>query len=103
MCKLLQENYMDFIDHGWHGIVVAIPKSEYASQYDSELYLYSRYWTRENGIEYHRVDYNKEDSELFATCIVEGVEYELNCFDEFDIYVFDDLKEFCKWYIKQDS
>lgn len=80
-----------------NGIVVAIPKSPF--QYDNELYIYGRYINHNNEIEYHRVDYSKEDSDMFSTIKLNGFKDVFHHFDDFIWYQFEDLGDFCNWYI----
>ena len=89
------QNYKEY-ETNWNGIVVAIPK--HSLQYDSELYIYGRYINHNNEIEYHRVDYDKEDSDMFSTIKLNQFKDVFHHFDDFVWYQFDNLNDFCHWY-----
>ena len=99
MRELIKEDY-ELLKTKWEGILVAVPKPSLAISYDSELYIYSKYINHINEEEYHRIDYNKEDSSMFATCILKFNDIFSN-FNDFYWYQFENLEDFCSFYLKR--
>ena len=94
--KLTKKDIKNF-EYDWSGIIVAIPKNNL--YYDSELYMYGKYINHNNQVEWHRMDYNKEDSDMFSTCQLDSFKHVFSQFDKFDWYQFNDMRDFCKWYL----
>ena len=99
MKKIAKENIKD-IELNWDGLLVSVPKNGKAIFYDSDFYMYSKYINHFNKTEYHRFDYNKEDSDLFATCKISSLADVIEDFDNFNWYQFRSMTDFCKWYLE---
>ena len=96
--KKLSEKELKDLENNWKGIIVAVPK---ITDCDSELYIYGKYINYNDEIEYHRIDYNKEDSFMFSTCELDSFNWILHHFEDYKWFQFDDLIDFSKWYLKE--
>lgn len=96
MIKITKDNYKS-LEHEWYGLVVAIPL---IPDYDSDMYLYSKYINHNNEEEYHRVDWNKENSSAFSTCQLVRFNEVFHNFENFKWFHFQSLDEFFTWCVK---
>ena len=102
MKKITKEDIRD-IELNLDGLLVSVPKNGKALLYDSDFYMYSKYVNHENKFEYHRFDYNKEDSFGFATSKLDTFSDVFKEFDNFDWYQFTGMVDFCKWFLEDNG
>lgn len=101
MQEITKENYKKFLND-FFGIIVAIPKKDLV--YNADFYIYG---SRVNDkIIFHDIAYNMEDGAINGFSVLNVNLKEEDMFKNFDTmnyYQFDDMTEFCFWYLKQQS
>lgn len=103
MKKITQDNYQQ-LEYNWEGIIVAYPKVDL--YWNAEFYVYKQELDNNNEYIYKCCGYGKEDSVYNAFSGDWSKPDFKSCFGNWDkltYYQFDDLKEFCEWYLHKDD
>lgn len=101
MQEITKENYKKFLND-FFGIIVAIPKKDLV--YNADFYIYGS--RVNNKIIFHDIAYNMEDGAINGFSVLNVNLKEEDTFKNFDTmnyYQFDNMTEFCFWYLKQQS
>lgn len=99
---ITKDNYKD-LETYWEGIVVAYPKIDLF--FNAEFYIYKQEVEGDN-FKYYCCGYNKtgDHCDSFSSYWPkDDFESCFNCWDRLDYYQFEDLKEFCEWYLHKDD
>ena len=85
----------------FEGIIVKVPPN--TLEYDSELYIYGSQIT-DKDVVYREIRYNMEDGCINGFSVI-PVEFSdvISEEDGFEVYAFDDLRDFCEWYLHKDD
>ena len=104
MREITEQNYKN-LEYNFEGIVVAYPKVDL--YFNAEFYFIKQKIDYETDKRYYTMSgYNGED------CTCNGISFDgfetrienvFNCFSQMNYYQFDDMKEFCEWYIHKDD
>ena len=105
MKVITKNNYQEISQYSLEGLLVCVPKKPlYAN---AEFYIYGVQVNTDNEYEIPMISYNKEDGCIngFSANILNVDELELifKDFDAYDFYLFDDLTDFCNWYLHKDD
>ena len=105
MKEITKQNYKTLSQYNMEGILVCVPKIDlYAN---ADFYIYGLQINKDNEYEFPMIAYNKEDGCIngFSATILNIDQFEL-IFKDFDIYrfyLFDNMLDFCTWYVEQDK
>ena len=103
MREITEQNYKD-LEYNFDGIVVAYPKVDL--YFNAEFYFIKQKIDYETDKRYYTMSgYNGED------CTCNGISFDsfetrienvFNCFSQMNYYQFENMKEFCEWYLHKD-
>ena len=104
MREITEQNYKN-LEYNFEGIVVAYPKVDL--YFNAEFYFIKQKIDYETDKRYYTMSgYNGED------CTCNGISFDgfetrienvFNCFSQMNYYQFENMKEFCEWYIHKDD
>lgn len=104
MREITEQNYKD-LEYNFDGIVVAYPKVDL--YFNAEFYFIKQKIDYETDKRYYTMSgYNGED------CTCNGISFDgfetrienvFNCFSQMNYYQFENMKEFCEWYLHKDD
>ena len=103
MKEITKDNYKD-LEYNWNGIIIAYPKIDL--YWNAEFYIYKQELDKDNNYIYKCSGYNKEDSPYDGFSGDWSKKDFESCFgnwDRLNYYQFEDLKEFCQWYLHKDD
>ena len=103
MKEITKDNYKD-LEYNWNGIIIAYPKIDL--YWNAEFYIYKQELDKDNNYVYKCSGYNKEDSPYDGFSGDWSKKDFESCFgnwDRLNYYQFEDLKEFCEWYLHKDD
>ena len=103
MKEITKDNYKD-LEYNWNGIIIAYPKIDL--YWNAEFYIYKQELDKDNNYIYSCSGYSKEDSPYNAFSGDWNKPNFESCFgnwDRLNYYQFEDLKEFCEWYLHKDD
>lgn len=106
MKEITQDNYQN-LEFNWEGIIIGVPTVPL--YYNSELYMYKQqvnYDTEPITRSYYISGYNGEDKCINGfsadwTPSGDTLDDIFHWTEDFKYYQFDDLKEFCEWYLQK--
>lgn len=98
MSNLTIEDMQRYSDYGFDGIIVAVPKNSLEA--NAELYIYGFDINSNNLNHFSMISYNKEDGAIKGFSAYDTTEKGmLSNFEDYTWYHFNDLQEFCTWYL----
>ena len=104
MKEITQDNYKD-LEFNFHGIVIAYPKIDL--YFNSEFYFIKQKIDYDTNKRYYiTCGYDEEDktcSGLAPDRLETNIENAFNCWSQLNYYQFENMKEFCEWYIHKDD
>lgn len=104
MKEITGNNYKD-LEFNFDGIVVGVPKVDL--YFNADLYFIKQKIDYDTDKRYYiTCGYNQEDETcngLAPDRLETNIENTFNCFSQMNYYQFDDLKEFCEWYLHKDD
>lgn len=113
MIEITKDNYKDL---KFNGVVVSVDKLGFkeditihfeCAYYSKGKYGYPKRGQGEDNSSFYRISYNTDylPKGFFfnhTSRLTHDMEFEM-FFDYFNFYKFDDMKEFCEWYLKRVS
>lgn len=104
MKEITQDNYKD-LEFNFHGIVIAYPKVDL--YFNSEFYFIKQKIDYDTNKRYYiTCGYNEEDQTcegLAPDRLETNIENTFNCWSQMNYYQFENMKEFCEWYLYKDD
>jgi len=104
MREITEQNYKD-LEYNFDGIVVAYPKVDL--YFNAEFYFIKQKIDYETDKRYYTMSgYNKEDwtcNGISFDDLETRIENVFNCFSQMNYYQFENMKEFCEWYLHKDD
>lgn len=104
MKEITQDNYKD-LEFNFHGIVIAYPKVDL--YFNSEFYFIKQKIDYDTNKRYYiTCGYNEEDQTcegLAPDRLETNIENAFNCWSQMNYYQFENMKEFCEWYLHKDD
>lgn len=104
MKEITKDNYKD-LEYNFEGIVVAYPKVDL--YFNAEFYFIKQKIDYKTDKRYYiTCGYNEEDKTcngLAPDGLETIIENAFNCWSQMNYYQFDDMKEFCDWYLHKDD
>ena len=104
MKEITEQNYKD-LEYNFEGIVIAYPKVD--------LYFNAEFYFIKQKIDYDTdkrtytmSGYNQEDQTcngLAPDRLETRIENVFNCFSQMNYYQFENMEEFCEWYLHKDD
>lgn len=101
MKELTEENY-NYLTPNFEGIIVSIPTT---IGYNADLYIYGNKINEDNKLEISCMAYNMEDGAINGFSYVGNTNFQ-SIFRDFKYmkhYEFENLSEFCNWYLHKDD
>lgn len=104
MREITENNYKD-LEFNFHGIVIAYPKIDL--YFNAEFYFIKQKIDHDTNKRYYiTCGYNEEDQTcegLAPDRLETNIENAFNCWSQMNYYQFENLKEFCEWYLHKDD
>ena len=104
MKEITEQNYKN-LEFNFDGIVVAYPKVDL--YFNAEFYFIKQKIDYKTDKRYYIMSgYNEEDctcSGLSPDRLKTNIENVFNCFSQMNYYQFENMKEFCEWYLHKDD
>lgn len=104
MKEITEQNYKD-LEFNFDGIVVAYPKVDL--YFNAEFYFIKQKIDYKTDKRYYIMSgYNEEDctcNGLSPDRLKTNIENVFNCFSQMNYYQFENMQEFCNWYIHKDD
>ena len=104
MKEITEQNYKD-LEFNFDGIVIAYPKVDL--YFNAEFYFIKQKIDYKTDKRYYIMSgYNEEDctcNGLSPDRLKTNIENVFNCFSQMNYYQFDNMQEFCEWYIHKDD
>ena len=104
MKEITKDNYKD-LEFNFYGIVIAYPKIDL--YFNSEFYFIKQKIDHDTDKRYYIMcGYNEEDKTcegLAPDRLKTNIENAFNCWGEMNYYQFENMKEFCEWYLHKDD
>lgn len=101
MKELTEENY-NYLTPNFEGIIVSIPTT---IGYNADLYVYGNKINEDNKVEISCMAYNMEDGAINGFSYFGNTDFQ-SIFRDFKYmkhYQFENLSEFCNWYLHKDD
>ena len=101
MKELTEDNY-NYLTPNFEGIIVSIPTS---IGYNADLYVYGNKINTDNKVEISCMAYNMEDGAINGFSYFGNTDFQ-SIFRDFKYmkhYQFENLNEFCNWYLHKDD
>lgn len=103
MKEITEENYKN-IEFNFEGIVVGVPKVDL--YFNADLYFIKQKVDYDTDKRYYiTCGYNQEDETINGLSpdrLETNIENTFNCFSQMNYYQFEDMKEFCEWYLHKE-